>query len=286
MEKMVNMMSGFGNYSFNNNSVWFLVLYFLLSSNLIFAQPNYSMKLSNGVKVNANTIEFDVTIKSTNSSFVLTSYQCSFLFNQSISNGGQLSFTYIEGSSQLSNLPSFAIGINNTDGEAKLTFASMAGSDQITTQKKVVGRFRLQNNVALINADPNIQWNFEGFVSTILTGEFFQNITSPTSHTSNLTLGSGMNNNTLPTEYKLMQNYPNPFNPSTTINFDLANDGQVDLMVFNVLGEMVDKVMSEKLFAGSHSVKFRGDGLPSGTYYCKIQVEDEFAQIIKMVLLK
>jgi len=56
----MNMVSGFGNYSLNKSSVWFLVLFFFISSNHIFAQPNYSMKLSNGVKVDENTIEFDV----------------------------------------------------------------------------------------------------------------------------------------------------------------------------------------------------------------------------------
>ncbi|MBK9282696.1 MAG: hypothetical protein IPM51_00020 [Sphingobacteriaceae bacterium] len=129
-----------------------------------------------------NVIEFDVTIKGSNSSFNLTSYQCTFLFNYNIANGGELSFTYIDGTSQLNNLPTFGIGVNTGDGDPKLTFASMAGSDQITESNLLVGRFRLTNTNAFANIDPNITWNFEGFVSTILTGDNFQNITAPSFH--------------------------------------------------------------------------------------------------------
>ena len=51
---------------------------------------------------------------------------------------------------------------------------------------------------------------------------------------------------TLPTEYQLVQNYPNPFNPSTTVKYDLPEDGFVSIEIFNVLGQKVITLVNEK----------------------------------------
>lgn len=263
-----------------------LLLTFLVIPQFCLSQVDYQMTLSNGVKVNETAIEFDVLIKSLNSNFTLTSYQCSFLFNQEIANGGQLSFTYVNGSSQLSNLPSFAVGVNNNDGEYKLTFASMAGSDLITPSEIVVGRFRLQNSISLSNIDPDIRWCFGGIVTTILTGENFQNITSSANHTSNLALSEHSAPNSLPSSYKLLQNYPNPFNPSTTIRFELPEQGKVNLSVFNILGEKVDELADETYDAGAYSIEFASKDLSSGTYFCKLEVDNKYVEITKMILVK
>ena len=83
------------------------------------------MTLADVTMVAEDIIEFEVNVTSANEIFDLTSYQCSFLFDEAIANGGQLTFSYIDGSSQLTNPPSLAVGINNIDGETKLTFASM-----------------------------------------------------------------------------------------------------------------------------------------------------------------
>ncbi len=263
-----------------------LLLISLVITSSSLSQVDYQMTLSNGVKVNETTIEFDVIIKSLNYNFTLTSYQCSFLFNQEIANGGQLSFTYVNGSSQLSNLPSFAVGINSNDGEYKLTFASMAGSDLITPADIVVGRFRIQNSISLANIDPNIRWCFSGFVTTILTGENFQNITSSANHTSNLALSEHSSTNSLPGSYKLLQNYPNPFNPSTTIRFDLPEQGKVNLSVYNILGEKVEELVNETYDAGNYSIDFTSKELSSGTYFCKFEVDNKYVEITKMILVK
>jgi hypothetical protein len=244
------------------------------------------MSLKNGVKINDNVIEFDVTIKGVNTTFNLTSYQCSFSFNCEVANGGELSFTYIEASSQLSNLPTFGIGVNTCDGEPKLTFASMAGSDQITEADLVVGRFRLANTVAFAIVDPNIVWNFSGYVSTILTGETFQNITNPVNHISNLTLSSKTINSEIPTEYQLLQNYPNPFNPSTKIRFELKSETDVKLVVYNLLGEIIQELINNKIAAGNHEFTFNSDGLPSGTYVYRLEANNEYIGSKKMMLLK
>ena len=281
MNRLIEIIECFDVFRLN-----LLLIVFLTVSRFSFSQVDYQMTLSNGVKVNTNTIEFDVLIKSLNNNFTLTSYQCSFLFNHEIANGGQLSFNYVNGSSQLSNLPSFAVGINNNDGEYKLTFASMAGSDLITPTEIVVGKFRLQNSISLSNIDPNIRWCFGGFVTTILTGENFQNITSSANHTSNLALSENSASNSLPHSYKLLQNYPNPFNPSTTIRIELPEQGKVNLSVFNILGEKVGELADETYDAGVYSFEFTSKELSSGTYFCKFEVDNKYVEITKMILVK
>jgi hypothetical protein len=244
------------------------------------------MSLKNGVKLNDNTIEFDVTIKAVSQPLDLTSYQCSFEFNCEIANGGELSFTYVEGSSQLANLPTFGIGVNTCDGDPKLTFASMAGLDLILPSEVVVGRFRLNNSVAFANVDPNIKWNFEGFVGTILTGDDFQDITTPGFHTSNLTLDSDTKTAELPEDYQLLQNYPNPFNPSTKIKFTLKEESSVKLVVYNLLGEVVGELIDSKIAAGNHEYVFNSNNLSSGTYVYTLEANDNFIGSRKMMLLK
>jgi hypothetical protein len=142
------------------------------------------MTLENGIKPNPYTFEFDVYIKSNGADFILTSYQCSFSFNKTIRNGGNLSFNLIEGSSELTNYPSAAIGIDNSGTTWKLQFASNSGSDIISNQNKKVGRFRISNTNVWANVLPEIKWNFAGLNNTILTDINFNDITEPLSHTN------------------------------------------------------------------------------------------------------
>ena len=258
----------------------------LLLSNISFSQPDYNMNITNPAMISEDIIEFDVLIKSINNNFCLTSYQCSFLFNAEIILGGSLIFTYIEGSSQLKNLPNFGVGINSLDGEPKLTFASTADADTITEEQKLVGKFRLQSTTPFLITDPQIIWNFDGIVSTILTGESFQNITVPANHTYSLVLGLNSQNSTTINEFKLLQNYPNPFNPTTQIRFDIPKDSHVKLEVYNMLGEEIEMLVNDYLYAGLHTVDFVSKGLASGMYFCKLKVDNKFVEIIKMILIR
>ena len=89
----------------------------------------------------------------------------------------------------------------------------------------------------------------------------------------------------LPETAKLYQNYPNPFNPDTNIKFTLAGSGEVKLTVYNVLGQVVDKLLEDHLQAGMHSVMFNADALNSGVYYYTLEVNNE-KMTKKMLLTK
>lgn len=91
---------------------------------------------------------------------------------------------------------------------------------------------------------------------------------------------------TAPVEFSLAQNYPNPFNPSTTINFSLAKESNVNLKVFDLLGqEIISLVNNEFMTTGSYSYKFDASKLASGTYIYRLEAGD-FVQTKKMTLTK
>ncbi len=90
----------------------------------------------------------------------------------------------------------------------------------------------------------------------------------------------------LPASFMLAQNFPNPFNPSTKIEFALPKATRITLTVYNVLGEQVRTMVSDREYeAGVHQITFDARDLPSGVYLYKL-VTPEFTQTQKMALLK
>jgi len=94
----------------------------------------------------------------------------------------------------------------------------------------------------------------------------------------------------IPENFKLHQNYPNPFNPVTTINYDLPQQTYVNLMIYDILGREVVKLVSEETPAGYQSVIWNtrnnlGTPVSAGIYFYQIQTKD-FVKTRKMVLLK
>ena len=88
-----------------------------------------------------------------------------------------------------------------------------------------------------------------------------------------------------PQTYALSQNYPNPFNPATKIDFSIPTSSQVQLRIYNVLGQEVATLVNETLTPGSHTVTFDASRLASGIYMYKITA-GSFVSTRKMVLLK
>jgi photosystem II stability/assembly factor-like uncharacterized protein len=97
----------------------------------------------------------------------------------------------------------------------------------------------------------------------------------------------------IPKVYALHQNYPNPFNPFTTISFDLPEESIVTLKVYNILGQEVTTLASDKEFeAGRQAIRWNAGGISSGVYFYRlVGVEPQrgvqrFQQVKKMLLMK
>ena len=94
----------------------------------------------------------------------------------------------------------------------------------------------------------------------------------------------------IPQEYALHQNYPNPFNPTTTIRYDLPEDAQVYLVIYNILGQEVTTLISEKQPAGFHRIIWDsknqfGKPVSPGIYFYLLKT-NHFSDSKKLVLLK
>ncbi len=88
-----------------------------------------------------------------------------------------------------------------------------------------------------------------------------------------------------PVTYQLYHNYPNPFNPGTVISWQLAASSMVELKVYNILGQEVATLVSERQKAGYHQVEWDARHLASGVYYYMLKA-GQFQEVKKMVLLR
>lgn len=86
-------------------------------------------------------------------------------------------------------------------------------------------------------------------------------------------------------DYMLAKAYPNPFNATTTIRFSLPTETHVELTIYNSAGQEVMTLVNAVRRAGTHSVNFTADNLPTGIYFARMQAT-HFVQTRKITLLK
>jgi hypothetical protein len=91
---------------------------------------------------------------------------------------------------------------------------------------------------------------------------------------------------TTPTKFVLYQNYPNPFNPTTMITYQIPTISDVDISIYNILGQKVVTLVSEKKQPGYHMVEWDASGFASGLYYYKLSCDQGFVQTKKLILLR
>jgi N-formylglutamate amidohydrolase len=101
----------------------------------------------------------------------------------------------------------------------------------------------------------------------------------------NLFVTAVFDQSTVPVQSALLQNYPNPFNPRTAISFQLTAVSFVKLKVFDGLGREVATLVDEQKPAGSHTVIWNAQHLPSGMYMYRI-VAGSYSDSKKMLLVK
>jgi glucose/arabinose dehydrogenase len=89
----------------------------------------------------------------------------------------------------------------------------------------------------------------------------------------------------LPFAVTLKQNYPNPFNPETIITYHLSIDTDVNLSIYNILGQKVATLVDQKQAAGEHTVKWDAKDFSGGIYIVKLRA-GSFEQSSKMLLMR
>jgi hypothetical protein len=95
---------------------------------------------------------------------------------------------------------------------------------------------------------------------------------------------------TIPREFVLFQNYPNPFNPYTKIEYSLPKDSYVELKIFNILGQEVKTLVSQRQSQGIYSIEWDGKtdngiNVVSGLYLYRLQA-GKYVSTKKMLIIK
>ncbi len=90
--------------------------------------------------------------------------------------------------------------------------------------------------------------------------------------------------------------YPNPFNPSTTVNYDVPASGHVHLLIYDILGREVARLVDRDLDAGTYEAVWAGtdqsgSAMPSGVYYATLLTLDALGRADrgstnKLILMK
>jgi len=87
------------------------------------------------------------------------------------------------------------------------------------------------------------------------------------------------------TKFYLSQNYPNPLNLSTTIEFTLPVQENVQIDIYNVTGQQIKTLLNRSLPAGQHKLQLNAENLSSGIYFYRIEA-GKYSDVKKMILLK
>ena len=91
----------------------------------------------------------------------------------------------------------------------------------------------------------------------------------------------------LPIKTSLKASYPNPFNPSTTINYDLAADGHVSIVVYDALGREVTTLFSDSQITGTdYQITWNATDQASGAYFLRMTAADGYTKTQKLMLVK
>ncbi len=95
----------------------------------------------------------------------------------------------------------------------------------------------------------------------------------------------GQNGDVVPKTYSLGQNYPNPFNPSTNIDFEIPEDGYVEIVLYDINGKQLKILLKENKKRGSYKLSVNMNSYASGVYFYQLKSKDH-SQIRKMVLIR
>lgn len=97
-------------------------------------------------------------------------------------------------------------------------------------------------------------------------------------------VGKSFNSN-LPEKFQLYQNYPNPFNPVTTIKYDIVKAQDVNVIVYDILGRELARLVNEHQQPGSYVVEWNASNVSSGIYFYQLKTKN-YINTKKMILLK
>ena len=104
---------------------------------------------------------------------------------------------------------------------------------------------------------------------------------------SSIASGFDFKISSVPEIFALNKNYPNPFNPSTNIQFDLPNDGEVKIFIYDIKGAHIDELVNGYMEAGYYQLNWDGSRQASGMYFIRMIADNgNYIKMSKMMLVK
>lgn len=91
--------------------------------------------------------------------------------------------------------------------------------------------------------------------------------------------------NNTPPAYSIAQNYPNPFNSETRIDYTIPVDNYVSIKIYNILGQLVETLVSKYHKSGNYNISYKAENITSGVYFYTIQ-SGVFLTSKKMMYIK
>ena len=168
----------------------------------------------------------------------------------------------------------FLLEINNTDSDYPIIFGLLVAPSwlSINVSGELSGTPKSENDIGaeipiIIRAEGP-----DGFADTLFT-------------TLNVFSGTVSIKEDILINYYISEPFPNPFNPSTTFEYHIPAEGQVNLTIYNVNGQAVCKLKDEYHGAGNYSVTWNANEFPNGLYFCTLTANG-FIDTRKMLLIK
>lgn len=190
----------------------------------------------------------------------------------------------------LTRLPYYRNRLDSSNSAQKFQCTGLRISAELSPGRTVIAtyNFKLTSRVDSVVFDSS-SFNRLAFVTSAGSVEFAPRFNRPIVLQIPQAVEIGDNGN-LPTNYSLAQNYPNPFNPETNFDFALPRASNVELTIFNVLGQKVVTLIDQKMDAGTYRETWNGtseSGAPvaSGIYFYRLTAGD-FVTTKKMMMLK
>ena len=87
-------------------------------------------------------------------------------------------------------------------------------------------------------------------------------------------------------DFLFINTYPNPFNPKINIIFKLFKNEYINIKVFDINGQVVEKIIDQLLLLGVHTITWNAEGIPSGIYFIQLKNSSNQIQNMKVSLVR
>ena len=267
-----------------------LLLFLGLVATVKAATYEYKLTATEFNQTAPNEMVFSIYLENTGSDQIdYWNTQAILNVNPEFSNGGILSVEVIETiSPHVTPLPSVING-SIISATCKYLHYGIGGNERHFLMK-----LRLSTTALQFSGNPGFSWRDRPATNPVTkifkyVDGLIKEFTAQSNYSSYHLIDSktGVNEpNLTVNDFKLFQNYPNPFNPKTTIEFEIQKKGLVKLVIYDMLGRMVDVLINEEMLPGLHRQTFDGRNLPSsGNYIYKLTIGKN-SETKKLTLIK